>query len=47
VVFVRLLHFVAAAAHHPYRASVASGDEGGWVYLVDLIGITVKKGVSS
>jgi WD40 repeat protein len=28
-------------AHHPARAIVASGDDGGSVYLVDLVGITV------
>jgi WD40 repeat protein len=30
-----------AAAHHPHRASVACGDRGGSVYLVDLVGITL------
>ena len=28
-------------AHHPFRASVACGDVGGSVYLVDLVGITM------
>jgi len=36
-----LLGDATAAAHHPYQASVACGDRGGSVYLVDLFGITV------
>jgi hypothetical protein len=30
-----------SAAHHPVRASVACGDAGGSVHLVDLVGITL------
>jgi WD40 repeat protein len=36
-----LLDAAKSLAHHPARASVASGDEIGSVYLVDVVGITL------
>jgi WD40 repeat protein len=36
-----LLGSARSVAHHPHRASVACGDAGGAVYLVDLVGITL------
>ena len=39
IVTLPLLGSVSSAAHHPVRASVACGDAGGSVYLVDLVGI--------
>ncbi|MGD8238998.1 MAG: hypothetical protein PVH68_10630, partial [Armatimonadota bacterium] len=34
-----LLGVAKTVAHHPVRASLACGDAGGSVYLVDLVGI--------
>ncbi len=39
VATLALLGDAHAAAHHPHRASVACGDRGGSVYLVDLVGV--------